>query len=63
MSVKCTRCHSETRFKAEIAGWSPGEAYQVFECPSCGRVDWHLAAPANRRITPPRRPDDMGASP
>ena len=61
MSVKCTRCQSETRFRAEIAGWSPGEAYRVFECPKCGRVDWHPAAPPSPAIIAPRRPDDMAA--
>ncbi len=59
MSVKCTRCQSETSFKAEITGWSPGEVFQVFECPKCGRIDWHSAAPPGRVAVPPRTPDDV----
>jgi DNA-directed RNA polymerase subunit RPC12/RpoP len=61
MSVKCTRCQSETCFKAEITGWSSGEVHRVFECPKCGRVDWHPTAPPSPAIIPTRRRDDMAA--
>jgi predicted RNA-binding Zn-ribbon protein involved in translation (DUF1610 family) len=40
MANKCTRCQADTRFRAEVAGWSAGERHMVFECPACGRIDW-----------------------
>ena len=40
MANKCTRCQADTRFRAEVTGWSAGQRHMVFECPACGRIDW-----------------------